>query len=60
VPASQLEAESNTDEQYVPKVAWFQRVLDRWSGKDVPDQDPDGSAWEGGWNQRARLSWALI
>lgn len=60
VQPGQLDCESDNDARYGPKLAWFQRVLDRWEGKAVSDEDPDGSAWEGGWNQRTRLAWALI
>ncbi|KAL1405923.1 hypothetical protein Q8F55_007603 [Vanrija albida] len=60
VPAGELEAEREADARYGPALAWFDRLLLRWEGGSVPEQEPDGSAWEGGWNQRARLSWALI
>lgn len=60
VPASEMEQDVDNDQRYGLKLAWFERQLARWTGQPVADVDPDGSAWEGGWNQRSRLAWALI
>lgn len=60
VPPGPIEVESDNDPRHGARIAWFERMLTRWSGGTPSESDPDGSAWEGGWNQPARLAWAMI
>jgi hypothetical protein len=47
VPAGELEADREADERFVPGLAWFDRLL-ALGGRLRAEQEPDGSAWEGG------------
>lgn len=60
VPVGQIEAESDNDARHAIRLSWFERILSRWGPGTVSDSEPDGSAWEGGWNQPSRLAWAMI
>jgi hypothetical protein len=60
VPPGVIEYESDSDPRYGAQLAWFERILARWTASAVPDGGPDGSHWDGGWNQAARLAWAMI
>jgi hypothetical protein len=60
VPAGAIEAETDNDTRHGIRLAWYSRILARWAGQEVPAVDPDGSAWEGGWNQASRLAWAMV
>lgn len=60
VPAAPMEVDVDNDQRYGIKLQWFEKQLARWQGQPIAEGDPDGSAWEGGWNQRTRLTWALI
>jgi len=61
VPAGAIEAESDNDLRHGIRLSWFERMLAHWApaGGQTGDE-PDGSGWEGGWNQPSRLAWAMI
>ena len=54
-----IELVVDSNPRYFAKMNWFDNMLDNWQRRGVK-RKLDGSSWEGGWNQRAKLAWALI
>lgn len=60
VTCGDIEVDIDADQRFNAKVAYFDRQLQRWGGQPVPECDPDGSGWIGGWNQRSKLVWQMV
>lgn len=60
VSCGDIEVDIDADQRFGAKVAYFDRQLQRWGGQPVPECDPDGSGWIGGWNQRSKLVWQMV
>ncbi|EIW71319.1 hypothetical protein TREMEDRAFT_67696 [Tremella mesenterica DSM 1558] len=60
VMGSPIEIEVDDDPRYFAKLEWFETMLKRWSGQSKKTEEPDGTQWDGGWNQFARLLWGFI
>lgn len=60
VQCGEIETDIDADQRFNAKIAYFDRQLQRWAGQQVPECDPDGSGWVGGWNQRSKLVWQMV
>jgi hypothetical protein len=46
--------------RYEARLAWFERMLDRWAGRKVGPSQPKGEGWPKGWDDHARVMWEMI
>ncbi|RXK37503.1 hypothetical protein M231_05224 [Tremella mesenterica] len=60
VTGSPIEIEVDDNPRYFAKLEWFETMLKRWSGQSKKTEEPDGTQWDGGWNQFARVLWGFI
>lgn len=59
IPIGEIESVREKGERVNVKLRWFEKMLDRWGGKEY-DQELDGSLWELGWKDFAILLWGLV
>lgn len=60
--AEEIEMELEGDLKYFAKLAWFERILRRWSDGEVEgdEEEPDGRDWVEGWSERMRMLWRFM
>ncbi|WWD04150.1 hypothetical protein V865_002216 [Kwoniella europaea PYCC6329] len=59
-----IESPLEDDIRYMARVAWLERILDGWIGRDEKDGggqvEPSGEGWEDGWSERMRIMWGFL
>ncbi|WVQ83355.1 hypothetical protein IAT38_005494 [Cryptococcus sp. DSM 104549] len=60
----EMERPLEEEGRYERKMAWFERMLDRWAGvregELLGKVEPDGEGWEGGWDLRMMMVWGFV